>query len=42
MKNRNWVLVFSAFYLAISAFRSLFAEHRSLLRPPLNEAELGI
>lgn len=41
MKKLNWVLVLSAIYLTISALRSLFAEHRSLLRPPLNEAELG-
>ncbi len=42
MKLRNWFLVLPAIYLVISAFRSLFAEHPSLLRPPLNEAELGI
>lgn len=42
MKRRNWVLVLSAVFLAISAFRALFAEHPSLLRPPLSEAELGI
>lgn len=42
MKRRNWVLVLSAIYLVISAFRSLFAEHPSLIRPPLSDAELGI
>lgn len=42
MKRRNWILLLSAIYLAISAFRALFAEHSSIIRPPLSEAELGI
>ena len=42
MKRFNWLLALSALYLAITAWRSLPGQPPSLLRPPLNEAELGI
>ena len=42
MKRRNWILILSAIWLVVSAFRALFTEHPSILRPPLSEAELGI
>ena len=42
MKRFNWLLVLSVVYLIISAFRSLHAQHPTLIRPPLSEAELGI
>lgn len=42
MKRFGWILALSMAYLLIAALRFLSEQHPPALRPPLNEAELGI